>query len=208
MGLYNLYSPNSYQIPITWKQHNWSIPTKSFYARIYEPRHVFMIRFYWHEYCEISFQRSWYSSLIRRHDTYSGQRTEMSQVCKYARCQKGILSAHKDATRTLRVLNATARICAYHIGLWVIRRLVWTQLFDARRAILMNIDVPRHTACSTRGQCISIINTSGHRIARSDERENTPVIPWCFFFFASRGRPNAFLFYFLHTSRLAKLDIN
>jgi len=168
---------------------------------------VFIIRFYWYEYCEVSFQRSWYSSLIRCHDMYSGQRAEMSQVCKYAMSKENPFSARRQE-HAHYACKTQQHVSVCIIGLWVIRRLVWTQLFDARRAILMNIDVPRNTVCSTRGQCISIINTSGHRIVRSDERENTPVIPWCFFFFASRGRSNAVLFYFLHTSQLAKLDIN
>jgi len=53
------------------------------------------------------------------------------------------------------------------VGLWVVHRAI---IRRARCAVLMNIDAPRRGVRLARGQCISIINTLGHRIPRRSVR--------------------------------------
>lgn len=133
-------------------------------------------------------------------------KAEMSQVCKYTTSNGNPFSAWRRGHAHYEC-KTQRHVFVRIIGLWVIRRPVWTQLFGARRAILMNIDVPRHTVCSTRGQCISIINTSGHRIACPTKEKIRPWFRGVSFSSHHAADPTHSFFYFLHTSRLDKLDI-
>jgi len=72
--------------------------------------------------------------------------------------------------KTLRPRAGRARsVRAYcgFVGLYTERN------YSARTmcAVLMNIDAPRRGVHLARGQCISIINTLGHRVPRSATRE-------------------------------------